>query len=78
MNGRRPPGFDSLAPLSYSEIYHSILLTGRSATYRDIRWLIQMDNAWLEQIARERTDRREREREQAEREKAKPKHSRRR
>lgn len=66
LNARRPPGFENLAPFSYTEIYNWILLTGLSVSYRDIRWLVAMDNAWLEAIANEKEDRRRREKEEAE------------
>ena len=69
LNARRPPGFDNLAPISYSELRSWILLTGKYVAPEEIRWLIQMDNAWLSAIAEERNARREREKEEADRNK---------
>jgi hypothetical protein len=66
LNARRGPGFDSLAPISYSEIKNWILLTGKLVTYEEIAWLVAMDNAWLLAIAEERRARSEREKEEAE------------
>jgi len=66
LNTRRPPGFDSLAPISYSEIISWLYLTGRYVSPEEIGWLIQMDNAWMNSIAEERKARTEREKEEAE------------
>jgi len=67
LNARRAPGFDSLSPLSYSEIHSWILLTKRFVAPEDIRWLMQMDDAWLRQISTERKDKSEREKDEADR-----------
>lgn len=69
LNTRRPPGFESLAPLSYSEIRSWLLLTGKHVAPEEIDWLIGMDNAWLLVISEERSARRERDKEEAERNK---------
>jgi hypothetical protein len=69
LNARRPPGFDSLAPITYGEIDHWISLTRKRVTTREINWLTQMDNAWMTAIATERKDRSDRDREEAERNK---------
>jgi hypothetical protein len=69
LNARRPPGFESLAPLSYGEIHSWILLLGKRVATEEIRWLIQMDNAWMHSIAEERKARRERDKEEADRNK---------
>jgi hypothetical protein len=69
LNARRPPGFDSLAPLSYTEILSWIFLTGKALKYTDIGLLIEMDNAWINTIATERKDRSERDKEKANRNK---------
>jgi hypothetical protein len=69
LNTRRPPGFDSLAPLSYGEIQAWLFLSGRFVAPEEVKWLIDMDNAWLTAVATEREARREREREEAERKK---------
>lgn len=66
LNSRRPPGFEAVAPLSYTEIRAWILLTGRHVAYEELEWLIQMDNAWLNTIAEERHAKREREKQEAE------------
>ena len=67
LNARRPPGFDALAPLSYTEIHSWILLTGRYMRPEEVRWLITMHNAWMKAIAEERKYKREREKEEQER-----------
>lgn len=69
LNARRPPGFDSLVPLSYTELLAWLQLTGRYVAPEEIEWLIQMDNAWLVAIAQERKYKAEREKEKAERNK---------
>ena len=66
LNTRRQPGFDNLAPISYSEIGHWLLLTGKQVTPEEISWLIQMDNTWISAIATERNDKAEREKERSE------------
>jgi hypothetical protein len=66
LNARRPPGFDSVVPLSYTEIRNWILLTGTMVAPEEIQWLIQMDNAWLGQIATEKQDKADREKQEAE------------
>ena len=71
LNARRPPGFESLAPLSYAELRSWLLLTGRRVAPEEIGWLIAMDNAWLEAIAQERKDKAERDRQEAERKQGK-------
>jgi hypothetical protein len=65
LNTRRPPGFESLAPISYSEICSWLLLTGIQAAPEEIRWLIAMDNAWLSAIAKERKAKQERDKDDA-------------
>jgi len=70
LNSRRPPGFDNLAPISYSELRAWILLTGKYVAPEEIRWLIDMDNAWMTAIAEERKARREREKAEADRNKS--------
>jgi len=71
LNSRRPPGFDSLAPISYSEIINWLYLTRRYVSPEEIGWLVQMDNAWMTAIAEERKARSEREQEEAERKRSK-------
>ncbi len=63
LNARRPPGLDNLAPISYGEIESWISLTGKMVTHEEIRWLMQMDDAWLSAIAEERKARQERDKE---------------
>lgn len=60
LNARRSPGFESLAPISYSEISCWILLTGLHVSPEEIRWLVMMDNSWLVAIAGERKDKHDR------------------
>ncbi|MGH8033828.1 MAG: phage tail assembly chaperone [Lysobacterales bacterium] len=73
LNDRRAPGFESLAPLTYAEIHHWILLTGKLLGPEEIRWLIAMDDAWLSTISEERAARQERDKEAAEQAKSKGK-----
>ena len=54
LNARRIPGFDNLVPLTYSEIYCWLLLTGKHVAPEEIGWLVGMDNAWLITISEER------------------------
>lgn len=65
LNARRGPGFDSLAPLTYTEVAHWKRETGRQiiCTSVEVRWLMMMDDRWLKTIADERKDRQEREKE---------------
>jgi len=70
LNARRPPGFENLAPISYTEIRSWIKLTGVQVAYEEINWLIAMDNAWMAAIADERKARSERDKEQSERKSA--------
>lgn len=67
LNTRRPPGFETLAPISYSEIHSWILLTGKYIAPEEIGWLIQMDNAWMATISEERNAKRDREKEESDR-----------
>lgn len=69
LNARRPPGFESIAPFSFTEIHFWQAATGRSLDTAEITWLIAMDDAWLDEIAKERKARNEREKEEAERNK---------
>jgi hypothetical protein len=69
LNARRPPGFDALVPLSYTEIMNWILLTGKRVSPEEIRWLIDMDNSWLSTIAQEKRDKADRDKADAERRK---------
>ena len=67
LNARRAPGFDNLAPLSYSEICAWLALTCKLVTPEEIGWLIAMDNAWLTAISEERKAKHERDKEESER-----------
>jgi hypothetical protein len=60
LNARRCPGFDSMAPISYSDIYHWVTLTRTQITPDEIRMLIQLDDAYLQAISTERKEQRER------------------
>ena len=71
LNASRPPGYDNLAPTPYTEIRSWKILTGNQPTIQDVRWLRQMDNAWLVVIAQERNDKRDRDKEEAARNKGK-------
>jgi len=60
LNARRPPGFDSMAPLTYSEIYHWSALTRTQITPDEINMIVQMDDAYLQAISAERKEQRDR------------------
>jgi len=47
------------------------LLTGKHADPVDIRWLVEMDNAWLVAIAEERKAKQERDKEDAQKNRGK-------
>lgn len=61
LNTRRQPGFDTISPMTFTEIKNWIELTGKNVEPIEIQWLIEMDNAWLNQIAQERKDKQDRE-----------------
>jgi hypothetical protein len=60
LSNRRQPGFDSQAPITYSEIKNWTLLTRTVVTPSEVELLIAMDDAYLEQISIERKARHER------------------
>jgi hypothetical protein len=60
LSNRRAPGFDGVAPISYTEIGSWTALTRTIVTPSEIELLVAMDNAYLEQIGIERTAKRER------------------
>jgi len=60
LNARRIPGFDSMSPLTYSEIYHWSALTRTQIAPAEIGMLIQMDDAYLRAVATERKEQRNR------------------
>jgi len=61
LNARRPPGFDNLEPISYTEICSWLFVTRRHVAPEELDWLVRMDNAWLVAIAEERRLKQERE-----------------
>ena len=67
LNSRRAPGFENLAPISYSEIQCWLSLTKKLVAPEEIDWLVTMDNAWLMAISEERKAKHEREKEEANR-----------
>ena len=69
LNNRRQPGFESVAPLSYTEIKSWLELTGKIVAPEEVEWLIEMDNAFLNTVAQERRDKQERDKLEAERKK---------
>lgn len=71
LNARRPPGFDSLSPFSYTEIHHWLNIMGRQLLREEIQWLIDMDDAWLAAIREERDAAQERKKEESETKKGK-------
>lgn len=66
LNSRRPPGFDSIAPISYTELIHWIVLSGNHVSREEISWILDMDNAWIAAVSRERREQRERNEEERE------------
>ena len=60
LNARRSSGFDSMSPLSYSEIYHWSALTRTQITPDEINMLMQLDDAYLAAVNTERKEQRER------------------
>jgi len=60
LNARRVPGFDSMSPLTYSEIYHWSVLTRTKIATQEINMLIMMDDAYLQAVNAERKEQRER------------------
>lgn len=66
LNDRRPPGFDQLCPISYTEISHWLQLTGQHLAPEEIQWLTDMDNAWIAAVAEQRREKQEREKAKAE------------
>lgn len=60
LNARRMPGFDSVAPLTYSDIYHWSVLTRTQVTPTEIAMLIKMDDAWLQAVNQEKREQRDR------------------
>lgn len=65
LNSRRSPGFDQVAPITYADIHAWAMLTEKTVSVREVRWLIKMDNAWIEAIGKERESKREREKQEA-------------
>lgn len=63
LNGRRQSGFDSPNPISYDQIYYWSLLTRTVITPSEIELLVEMDDAFLSQVAEERKGRVERDKE---------------
>lgn len=72
LNRRRPPGFESISPFSYTEICHWMVLTGRELPPYEVRWLVDMDDAYLDEISKERSAKREREQEKQDSRKPRP------
>ena len=62
LNARRQPGFDSMTPLSYSEIYHWSALTRTQVTTTEIDIVVRLDDAYLRAVAIERKEQRDRDR----------------
>ena len=60
LTARRKPGFESLSPLTYSEIYHWSALTRTQITPTEISMLVQMDDAYLLAVNTERKGQRDR------------------
>lgn len=71
LNARRPPGYESLAPISYTEIRSWLFLTGKHVAPEEIYWLVEMDNTWLLTISEERNAKRDRDKEESDRNKGK-------
>jgi hypothetical protein len=61
LNARRSSGFESLPPLSYSEIHHWSTLTRTQILPIEISIIVKLDDAYLRAIATERSEQRDRE-----------------
>jgi len=63
LNARRPPGFDSVNPLSWTEISGWAMLTGTQITPEEVTLIVRMDDEFLAVVTEERKAQREREKE---------------
>jgi hypothetical protein len=60
LHGRRGQGFDSEPPIGYDTITHWMERTGILVTPEEVAMLVEMDDAYLQQVAEEKTAKRER------------------
>ena len=60
LNSRRPPGYDSIPPLTYSEIQHWSALTRTQVTPTEIGIIMRVDDAYLQAVRTERKEQRDR------------------
>lgn len=61
LNRRRQSGGDGLNPLTYQEVYSWSALTRTIVTPSEVELLMEMDNAFIEQVSIERKAKAERE-----------------
>lgn len=60
LNARRSSGFDSISPITYSEIYHWLVLTRTQIMPAEIEIIIKLDDAYLLAVSTERKEQRDR------------------
>lgn len=65
LNARRSPGFESLCPMTYSELKDWAFMTGKKPDPVESKWIMEMDDAWLDEIAKESKAKRERDQQKA-------------
>jgi hypothetical protein len=60
LNARRRPGYDSMSPISYFQIYSWSVLTRTQVSPAEVDILTMMDDAYLRAVADERKEQRDR------------------
>jgi len=65
LNSRRQPGFESVTPISWTEICSWAVLTGTQIMPEEVALLVRMDDEFLSVVAEERKAQREREKDQS-------------
>jgi len=61
LSARRSSGYDSISPLSYSEIYYWSALTRTQISPIEIDIIVKLDDAYIRAVATERREQRDRE-----------------
>lgn len=59
LNNRRNPGFEGVAPITFSDVTAWLALTGIMASREEIRWIFMMDDAFISKVSEERKAKRE-------------------
>jgi len=60
LDSRRAPGYETQAPISYTELHHWMALTGTKVTRSEIEMIVMMDDGYLRAVSSERKDQRDR------------------